>query len=113
MGKRDDPGNGKRADERERNGSNRAGIRTERRQSWIKTIRDGKKKEKERKREKERNVEMEVAHTDFLWVIYGLWRYQREYVSDIRIFLIDILFHLYRETKILSYWMINDALLDV
>lgn len=53
MGKRDDPGNGKRADERERNGSNRAGIRTERRQSWIKTIRDGKKKRK-RKKERER-----------------------------------------------------------
>lgn len=51
LGKRDDPGNGKRADERERNVSNRAGIRTERRQSWIKTIRDEKKKE--RKREKE------------------------------------------------------------
>lgn len=55
MGKRDDPGNGKRADERERNGSNRAGIRTERRQSWIKTIRDEKKK---KKKERERKKEM-------------------------------------------------------
>lgn len=51
LGKRDDPGNGKRADERERNVSNRAGIRTERRQSWIKTIRD-EKKEREKEREK-------------------------------------------------------------
>lgn len=65
LGKRDDPGNGKRADERERNVSNRAGIRTERRQSWIKTIRDEKKRKRKRER-KNRSVEMEVAYTDFL-----------------------------------------------